>query len=64
MTYLEWCTAAGVTHGHCPCGCDHPQPFWQAPDGVLLCGACWVLDGMRCVMLPCTPEACGEEGNA
>jgi hypothetical protein len=31
---------------------------------VLLCGACWVLDGVRCVMQPCTPEVCGEEEKA
>jgi hypothetical protein len=61
MTSLAWCRAAGVTHGHCPCGCAHSQPIWQDPDGVLLCGACWVRDGDQCVMVPCTPETCGEE---
>jgi hypothetical protein len=31
------------------------------PDGVPLCGACGVLDGVRGVMVLCTPERCGEE---
>lgn len=28
MIYADWCRQHGVTHGHCPEGCEHPQPFW------------------------------------
>ena len=59
MTYREWCRARSVTHAHCPCDCDHPQPFVTAA-GSLLCGACWV-EGLQCTMKPCTPDICPDE---
>lgn len=60
MTYRDWCTAYGCTHAHCPCGCDHPQPFCDDA-GTLWCGACWHVDGVACAMVPCTPVTCEEE---
>jgi hypothetical protein len=57
-----------IEHMHCPCACDHPQPFHLADDdrvppelrGKWICGACYHDDRSLCVMLPCTPEICGE----
>jgi hypothetical protein len=56
--YADWCAARGVTHAHCPCGCEHPQPFLSCT-GLLICGACWALARAWCAMVPCTPAACG-----
>lgn len=56
-SYAAWRETYEVTHGHCPCDCDHPQPFFNN-EGVLICGACWFQDGKICVMVPCTPETC------
>lgn len=58
MTYDEWCKANGVTHGHCPEGCEHPQPF-GLDDGRLVCGRCAHKYGELVEILPCTPELCG-----
>lgn len=52
----QWYAAHGCTHAHCPTGHDKPQPFLL--DGVLLCGRCAVLEGVRSEMIPCTPEVC------
>lgn len=50
--------ALHIEHSHCPCDCEHPQPFEQ--DGVWYCGRCWVKFGALCLMIPCTPETCNE----
>ena len=60
-------TAADTPHDHCPCNCDHPQPFQVAdhPDvperlrGKRVCGRCWYESKALCVMVPCTEETCG-----
>ncbi len=46
-------------HGHCPLGCEHPQPFDAL--GSEYCGRCWHVDGVMTEMEPCTPERCGNE---
>ena len=56
-TYSEWCKENHCDHGHCPEDCEHPQPFIH--DGQLYCGEHWVLGGVLCEMIPCTPENCG-----
>ena len=55
--YTEWCEARGVTHAHCPDGCEHPQPFIL--EGVLVCGRCYFVYREVVAMVPCTPEYCG-----
>jgi hypothetical protein len=47
-------------HAHCPCDCEHPQPFQAWIEGICveLCGCCWVRYEAVCVMIPCTPENC------
>lgn len=56
MTRQEWYTQHECQHAHCPCGCDHPQPFLDGED--FLCGACWCIEQQRCLMIPCTPVTC------
>lgn len=55
LTTEEWYLAHGCDHAHCPCDCEHPQP-WVTGDR-LVCGCCAV-DGELCDMVPCTPEVC------
>jgi hypothetical protein len=57
-SYRNWGVYDAVSHDHCPCGCVHPQPVLTTT-GVLLYGACAV-EGMVCIMVPCTPEHCEE----
>lgn len=52
----DWYAEQGVTHAHCPCGCEHPQPFIL--NGKLVCGVCAIQDGKICEMVPCTPDVC------
>lgn len=59
--YQRWCIQHGCSHGHCVCGCDHPQPFMNHA-GVLLCAVCRFEDHAECVMVPCTPEHCVDTG--
>lgn len=56
-----------MSHGHCPLGCDHPQPITASdnpklPPGAIpgheYCGRCWVRDGLLSEMVPCTPGIC------
>jgi hypothetical protein len=54
--YEIWCREKGCQHAHCPCYCDHPQPFLH--DGKLVCGECAIVDGNFCEMIPCYPETC------
>lgn len=54
----DWHEANGCEHSHCPFDCDKPQPQMDGPD--LICGRCAVLGNMRVLMVPCTPEFCGE----
>ncbi|TSC69010.1 MAG: hypothetical protein G01um101466_218 [Parcubacteria group bacterium Gr01-1014_66] len=59
--YQMWCEEREVDHAHCPCGCEHPQPFILEKKGnILVCGACYFKDDAICEMVPCTPEICGE----
>jgi hypothetical protein len=58
-SYTAWCRDHECQHGHCPLGCEHPQPF--ATDGRLVCGRCAIVDGVFTDMIPCTPEVCGEQ---
>lgn len=56
--YSIWCRLHNCTHGHCPEGCEHPQPGHYAGDERLLCGAHW-FDGRQAVEIePCRPETC------
>ncbi len=53
----EWCLAHNCDHGHCPLGCDHPQPILF--DNELYCGWCYLRGGQRVTKLvPCTPDIC------
>ncbi len=54
--YTRWCRTRGVTHAHCPRGCEHPQPV--AVGDRLLCGRCLILFGEEVECLPCGPETC------
>jgi hypothetical protein len=54
--YTAWCRERGVTHAHCPDGCEKPQPFVR--DGVLVCGRCAFKYGELVPMVPCTPDVC------
>ncbi len=54
--YTAWCEANNCTHGHCPHGCEHPQPGHYAGDGRLLCGSCWFRGNEAVLIVPCTPE--------
>jgi hypothetical protein len=57
--YTVWCINRGVTHAHCPMGCEHPQPFVAWTDtSKLLCGRCYFKFGMLTEMEPCVPEFC------
>ena len=47
-----------IPHSHCPCGCEHPQPFQH--DGKMYCGRCWVKAQVLCEMVPCAPPLCEE----
>lgn len=38
-------------HGHCPDGCEHPQPVML--DGELLCGRCLIYFGEKVRIEPC-----------
>lgn len=54
--YDLWCKTFGCTHGHCPLGCEHPQPFAVVLNGEtatrLVCGRCWVVDSLLSEMVP------------
>ena len=50
--YQEFCSAHGVTHGHCPNGCEHRQP--QLAGGIMVCCFC------RTPIVPCVPEVCND----
>jgi hypothetical protein len=62
-----------VDHGHCPDGCDHPQPFraqlaradaefWYVDPSVVyeFCGRCAVRFGELVALVPCAPPYCEE----
>ncbi len=53
-------TAVDIPHMHCPHGCEHPQPF-QLDDGRFVCGWHAIIAHELVVMIPCTPEVCGED---
>lgn len=54
-----WCIERGVSHAHCPLGCEHPQPFIPFADtSRLLCGGCYFVDNRITDMAPCLPETC------
>lgn len=54
--YELWCREKKCGHAHCPCHCDHPQPFFH--NGKLVCGECAIVEGSLCEMIPCYPETC------
>lgn len=56
--YQIWRGAHGVQHGHCPEGCENPQPYEH--DGELICGLCAAFSDRRSIMIPCHPEICPE----
>jgi hypothetical protein len=45
-------------HSHCPHDCEHPQPF--KVEGIEFCGRCWFRFGVKTMMVPCTPDICGD----
>lgn len=57
--YRALCQQQGVTHFHCPDGCEHPQPFMD-DEGDYLCGRCFFVYGRMTPMVPCTPDICDE----
>lgn len=57
MTPRDWYDAHGCNRAHCPCDCEHSQPFIDDSTGDLICGRCWFLDGERTLMVPCLPAA-------
>lgn len=56
--YLAWCEAHGVSHGHCPQGCEHPQPA-MTDDGRLICMRCLCVEGLLTLVVPCGAGVCG-----
>ena len=54
--YMTWCDQNETSHGHCPLGCEHPQPFGS--DGRLFCGKCWHDTGTLTEMVPCNEGIC------
>ena len=47
-----------IPHWHCPCGCEHPQPFLFQHE-LYICGLCWFKDNRYvCLMVYCTPKTC------
>lgn len=58
FTEAEWYKKYGVSHAHCPNGCEHPQPFIF--DEKLICGRCFHKWDEIVTMTPCTPETCEE----
>jgi hypothetical protein len=57
VSYDHWCVTNGCTHGHCPDGCEHPQPV-ELEDGRLVCGRCLCLACEVRELLPCLPSLC------
>lgn len=47
----EWLAKHGVSHAHCPLGCEHPQPFFF--QGEYICGRCAFIDNIKTPMDPC-----------
>ncbi len=56
--YTAWCEANDCTHGHCPLGCEHPQPGYYAGTDELLCGCCYFYDGTHTLIELCVPTTC------
>lgn len=56
--YTAWCLEQGCTHGHCPLGCEHPQPSTYAGTAQVICGVCYFADGTINEIVPCLPEMC------
>lgn len=51
-----------MEHEHCSrCDCEHPQPIYDSGVDKWYCGCCAVVDGVASVMVPCTPEFCGDD---
>lgn len=61
MSYGEWCIKNDCTHGHCPNGCEHPQPFFNDHSLDLICGKCYHDLGNVVSMIPCNKEICDIE---
>ena len=53
LNYGEWCAKYKCSHGHCPRGCEHPQPFVE--EETAYCGACYFRDrvGRFVPIIPC-----------
>jgi len=58
--YTVWCRDNECSHGHCPLGCEHPQPSTWAGDARIICGCCYFTDGTVSLVVPCTVQLCGE----
>lgn len=56
--YQIWSELHNCTHGHCPYGCEHPQPFMHK--NKLICGQCAVMCNEILEMIPCDPNDCKE----
>jgi hypothetical protein len=59
--YSEWCVAHNCTHGHCPLGCEKPQPASYDDGPSLICGVCYYYDGTLSEIVPCTPADCPDD---
>lgn len=55
--YTLWCSWHGVSHGHCPLGCEHPQPV-MLDDARVVCGRCLIVDRTITPIVPCTQDVC------
>lgn len=54
---MDWYERHSCRHGHCPNGCEKPQPT-EGSDGNLYCGRCLHERGEVVAMYPCTPDVC------
>jgi hypothetical protein len=58
--YQAWCNLNDCAHGHCPQGCEHPQPQ-LAIDGRMICGKHFYDDNEIVEIIPCNPATCVDE---
>lgn len=60
--YDIWCKDNNCSHGHCPEGCEHPQPIAVIFKGEtvvrLVCGRCLCKYEVLNEMVPCSPKDC------
>lgn len=55
----QWYEDHNCAHVHCPLRCEHPQEI-LTDDGRMLCGRCWVINGVMTEVLPCVKGVCDD----